>query len=125
MGARETVAKALTFECTRQARTQQRACFLYAFSGPGDCVEFELSVNARGLSNLLQFLSGARARPAPARLPRGRRARAERVPLALGPRPGSFHGGTDVDEPFKRSLERLKQAEWSNAVRRRSAAARR
>ena len=29
---------------------------------------------------------------------------------------GSFHGGTDVDEPLKRSLERLQgHPEWANA----------
>ena len=28
---------------------------------------------------------------------------------------GSFHGGTDVDEPFVRALSRLDEEEWSNA----------
>ena len=85
-GARETVAKALTLECMRQARVQQRGCYAYAFSGPGQCVEFELSFTARGMTDLLKFLAG------------------------------SFHGGTDVDEPLKRSLERLQgHPEWANA----------
>ena len=43
------------------------------------------SVTGAGLSHLLEFLSG------------------------------SFHGGTDVDEPFIRALARLQEAEWSNA----------
>jgi hypothetical protein len=34
-GARETVAKAVAVECMRGAHRQGRACFLYAFSGPG------------------------------------------------------------------------------------------
>ena len=85
MGARETVAKAMVLECMRQSRSQQRACFLYSFSGPGDCQELELKLNATGLYGLLEFLSG------------------------------SFHGGTDVDEPFNRALARLNEAEWSNA----------
>jgi hypothetical protein len=34
-GAREVVAKALALECMRGAHRQQRACYLYAFSGPG------------------------------------------------------------------------------------------
>ena len=85
MGARETVAKAMVLECMRQSRAQQRACFLYSFSGPGDCQELELKLNATGLYGLLEFLSG------------------------------SFHGGTDVDEPFNRALARLNEAEWSNA----------
>jgi uncharacterized protein with von Willebrand factor type A (vWA) domain len=28
---------------------------------------------------------------------------------------GSFHGGTDVDEPFIRALSRLEEEAWSNA----------
>lgn len=85
MGARETVAKCMTLECARQARTTNRPCFLYAFSGPGDCMELELKVSAKGLSDLLAFLEG------------------------------SFHGGTDVDEPFERALTRLDTEEWENA----------
>ena len=85
MGARETVAKAMVLECMRQAKSQQRQCYLYSFSGPGDCQELELKVTGKGVSQLLEFLSG------------------------------SFHGGTDVDEPFIRALSRLDEEEWSNA----------
>ena len=85
MGARETVAKAMALECMRQAKSQQRACYLYSFSGPGDCQELELKVTGQGVSKLLEFLAG------------------------------SFHGGTDVDEPFIRALDRLGQEEWSNS----------
>jgi uncharacterized protein with von Willebrand factor type A (vWA) domain len=85
MGARETVAKCMTLECVRQSRTTNRPCFLYAFSGPGDCMELELKVNSKGLTDLLKFLQG------------------------------SFHGGTDVDEPFERALIRLDTEEWENA----------
>lgn len=35
-GAREVVAKALALECMRGAHRQQRPCYLYAFSGPGE-----------------------------------------------------------------------------------------
>lgn len=35
-GAREVVAKALALECLRGAHRQQRPCYLYAFSGPGN-----------------------------------------------------------------------------------------
>ena len=35
-GGRETVAKALALECMRGAHRQQRKCYLYAFSGPGE-----------------------------------------------------------------------------------------
>ena len=85
MGARETVAKAMVLECMRQAKSQQRRCYLYSFSGPGDCQELELKVTGKGVSQLLEFLAG------------------------------SFHGGTDVDEPFIRALSRLDEEAWSNA----------
>lgn len=85
MGARETIAKAMVLECMRQAKSQQRQCYLYSFSGPGDCQELELKVTGKGVSSLLEFLAS------------------------------SFHGGTDVDEPFIRALSRLDEEEWSNA----------
>jgi uncharacterized protein with von Willebrand factor type A (vWA) domain len=85
MGARETVAKALALECMRQARAQRRACYVYAFSGPGECAEFGLALTPRGLEDMLAFLGG------------------------------SFHGGTDVDEPLRRCLARLRDAEWRDA----------
>jgi uncharacterized protein with von Willebrand factor type A (vWA) domain len=59
MGARETIAKAMVLECMRQAKAQQRQCYLYSFSGPGDCQELELKVTGAGLSHLLEFLSGS------------------------------------------------------------------
>ena len=85
MGARETVAKAMVLECMRQAKSQQRQCYLYSFSGPGDCQELELKVTGKGVSQLLELLAG------------------------------SLHGGTDVDEPFIRALSRLDEEAWSNA----------
>ena len=85
MGARETVAKALALECMRQARTQRRACYVYAFSGPRECQEFSLSFSAQGMAHMLSFLSG------------------------------SFHGGTDVDEPLRRCLARLHERAWAEA----------
>lgn len=35
-GAREAVAKALALECMRAAREQERACYVFAFSGPSE-----------------------------------------------------------------------------------------
>lgn len=35
-GPRETVAKALTLECMRAAKEQERGCYVFAFSGPQD-----------------------------------------------------------------------------------------
>jgi len=85
MGARETIAKALTLECLRQAHKEKRACYVYAFSGPGDCQEMELSVTPKSMEKLLLFLTM------------------------------SFNGGTDVDEPLWRSLRRLREVGWSDA----------
>jgi len=84
-GPRETVAKALALECMRGAHRQQRKCYLYAFSGPGEVNEFELKLEARSLETLLQFLAN------------------------------SFEGGTDVDAPLIRSLQRLGEEEWAQA----------
>jgi hypothetical protein len=43
----------------RAWRRQQRACYLYAFSGPGEVQELELSVDPKSMGQLLDFLSGA------------------------------------------------------------------
>ncbi len=45
----------------RGAHRQQRACYLYAFSGPGDVQELELSTSAPSLTALLAFLRNRRA----------------------------------------------------------------
>eukprot|EP00854_Cymbomonas_tetramitiformis_P005947 gene5947-7150_t len=84
-GGRETVAKALTLECMRQAHKEKRPCYLYAFSGPGDVEEMELRTDEDSIPKLLQFLSN------------------------------SFNGGTDVDEPLWRALRRLQEATWADA----------
>ncbi|KAL3158055.1 hypothetical protein ABBQ32_011665 [Trebouxia sp. C0010 RCD-2024] len=84
-GARETVAKAVTLECMRGAVRQHRACFLYAFSGPGQVMEMELKVDSNSMSQLLKFLTGG------------------------------FNGGTDVDKPLELSLKRLSEKEWNQA----------
>ncbi|KAK9838520.1 hypothetical protein WJX81_004867 [Elliptochloris bilobata] len=85
-GARETVAKAVALECMRSAHRQQRACYLYAFSGPGDVQELELSTSAPSITQLLAFLRN------------------------------SFGGGTDVDRPLELSLQRVEEhEEWANA----------
>lgn len=85
IGARETVAKAVALECMRGAHLQRRKCYLYAFSGPGQVQEMELGVDSKNLLNLLEFLSN------------------------------SFHGGTDVDEPLERSLQKINEFQWQDA----------
>lgn len=84
-GAREVVAKALVLECMRGAHNQNRKCFVYAFSGPGEVESMELDVSPSSLARLLDFLQG------------------------------SFSGGTDVDAPLELSLTRLASEEWEAA----------
>ena len=84
-GAPETVAKAVTLEAVRIATAEKRECFLYAFSGPMQVAEFDLSVKRGGVQALLEFLGC------------------------------SFHGGTDVAEPIARALTRIETAKWARA----------
>lgn len=84
-GAPETVAKAVTLEAVRLASDEKRDCYLYAFSGPKQVVEFDLSVKRSGIQALLEFLGC------------------------------SFHGGTDVAEPLSRAIKRVETAKWSRA----------
>ena len=46
--ARARYVEAMVLECMRQAKSQQRQCYLYSFSGPGDCQELELKVTGKG-----------------------------------------------------------------------------
>ncbi|CAE7217987.1 ravA [Symbiodinium natans] len=85
-GAPETVAKALVFECLRQAQEQQRRCCLFAFSTGAELQQLDLDLSALGLDRLLEFLSFA------------------------------FHGGTSLNEVLLASVERLGSSQqWQNA----------
>ncbi len=84
-GAPETIAKAVTLEAVRIANAEKRDCFLYAFSGPTQVAEFDLTIKRGGVQALLEFLGC------------------------------SFHGGTDVAEPMNRAISRVKSAQWSKA----------
>ncbi len=84
-GLPERVAKAVALEALRVAHAEGRACYLYAFSGPGQVVEHELDLTPAGLGKLLQFLTL------------------------------SFHGGTDLREPIERVFARLEAEAWQRA----------
>ncbi len=84
-GAPERVAKAVALEAMRCAMREHRACFLIAFSGPGDLRELELAADPEGILRLVQFLSE------------------------------SFHGGTEFGQPLERALERVAQGAWQRA----------
>jgi len=84
-GKREVVAKALALECMRAAREQERGCYAFCFAGPRDVTEMELGSDPAGLARLLDFLES------------------------------TFNGGSNFDEPVKRCLGRLLEAEWANS----------
>jgi len=84
-GAAEDVAKATVLEAMRTAAAQNRRCLAYAFSGPEEVVESELALDADGITRAIAFLNQ------------------------------SFHGGTDVDEPLRRALERIREEAWQLA----------
>ncbi|KFE69590.1 VWA domain-containing protein [Hyalangium minutum] len=84
-GTPELVAKALVLEATRVGFNEKRPCYLYAFSGPGDVAEHELSLTEQGLARLMAFLTQ------------------------------SFSGGTDVTAPLSRAVARLDAEGWGRA----------
>lgn len=84
-GLPEQVAKALVLETLRVANLERRACYLYAFSGPGQVLEHELALTPEGLGRLLSFLTA------------------------------SFHGGTDVEAPLLAAYGRLSQPTYERA----------
>lgn len=84
-GARETVAKALTLECMRAAKAQERGCYVYAFAGPRDVRELELNMDAHSVQNLMEFLES------------------------------TFNGGSNFNAPIQMCLDRLTQSKWANS----------
>jgi uncharacterized protein with von Willebrand factor type A (vWA) domain len=84
-GTPELVAKALSLEALKQAHAEQRRCFLYAYSGPGQILEHELSLSPEGLGSLFSFLSY------------------------------TFGGGNDESGVIKRVVDRLQQENWTRA----------
>ena len=84
-GTREDVAKAIAIECMRQARSQERDCYAFAFAGDDEVAELELNHDPESLATLMGFL--------------------ERT----------FNGGTEFNVPLTRCLERLHDAKWANS----------
>ncbi len=84
-GGAEAVAKAVVLEAMRTAHAQQRACHLFAFSGPGEVVETELALDCDGVARLAAFMGQ------------------------------TFHGGTDISGPLERALAKLGERRWQLA----------
>lgn len=84
-GLPETVAKALVLEALRIAHAEKRRCFLYAYSGPGQVLEYELSLSRDGISRLLAFLGH------------------------------SFGGGNDETGVMAKVVARIEEQDWKKA----------
>ncbi len=84
-GLPETVAKALVLEALRTAHAEKRRCFLYAYSGPSQVLEQELSLTSDGIGRLLAFLGL------------------------------SFGGGNDETGVMAKVVARLKEQDWKKA----------
>lgn len=84
-GAPETIAKAVVLEAMRSAHRERRGCLLMAFGGPDEIVEHELSHTRAGLLALLDLMGQG------------------------------FDGGTDVQGPIERAIDRVHQARWASA----------
>ena len=87
-GAPENIAKAVVLEALRTAHREKRGCLLIAFGGPDELIERELRPAERpqdGLDALLDLLGQ------------------------------NFDGGTDVQAPIERAVQRVHEARWSGA----------
>jgi uncharacterized protein with von Willebrand factor type A (vWA) domain len=84
-GGAEAVAKATVLEAVRSAHGQGRPCHVFAFGGPDEIVEMEISLDATGIERLTEFLGQ------------------------------SFRGGTDICGPLERALARLGDERWQLA----------
>jgi uncharacterized protein with von Willebrand factor type A (vWA) domain len=87
-GAPETIAKAVVLQALRVAHRERRGCLLIAFGGAGEVLERDLhppGAPAAGLDALLELLGQ------------------------------SFDGGTDVQAPIERAVQRLHEQRWSSA----------
>ncbi|MCF8197771.1 MAG: VWA domain-containing protein [Sulfuritalea sp.] len=84
-GGAEAVAKAVVLEAMRTAHAQQRSCHVFAFGGPEELLEMELSVDRAGITDLTRFLGQA------------------------------FRGGTDICGPLERVIAKLEDQRWQLA----------
>jgi uncharacterized protein with von Willebrand factor type A (vWA) domain len=84
-GAPENIAKAVAIAALRAANEHGRACKLIAFGGPNELLERDLGAGAAGLSALLELMGQ------------------------------SFDGGTDIQTPIERAIERVHESRWHQA----------
>ena len=84
-GNPEIIAKAVALEVVRLANKEQRACYLYIFSGPQEISEINLAFSFSGLKDIIQFLQN------------------------------SFHGGTEVIDIVSKIAQKITDKKWQKA----------
>ncbi|RLJ65189.1 VWA domain-containing protein [Sulfurisoma sediminicola] len=84
-GGAEAVAKATCLEAMRAAHAQRRACHVFAFGGPDELIDMELSLDANGIAGLTHFLGQA------------------------------FRGGTDICGPLEKVVAKIEEERWQLA----------
>jgi uncharacterized protein with von Willebrand factor type A (vWA) domain len=94
-GAPETIAKAVVLQAVRTAHAEQRGCLLISFGGPDEIIERELAggrarqgmsaTSGHGLAGLLDLMGQG------------------------------FDGGTDLQAPIERAIDRVHQSRWASA----------
>ena len=84
-GAPENIAKAVVIAALRAAHAERRGCVLIAFGGPDEVIERDLDLSPAGLQALMDLMGQ------------------------------SFDGGTDVQTPIERAIERVHDARWQQA----------
>ena len=84
-GGAEAVAKATVLEAVRVAHAQKRPCHIFAFGGPDEVMEMELTVDTEGIERLIGFLGQ------------------------------TFRGGTDICGPLDKAITKLEDQRWQLA----------
>ena len=84
-GLPENIAKATVLECLKAAYKEQRRCYVYLFGSKKEVSELDLTLDASGFNDLLNFLTM------------------------------SFGGGTDAEGPLNKALEKCDSEEWHKA----------
>ncbi|WP_219582788.1 VWA domain-containing protein [Vibrio parahaemolyticus] len=84
-GLPENIAKATVLECMKVAYREKRRCYVYLFGSKGEVSDLDLTLDASGFNDLLNFLTM------------------------------SFGGGTDAEGPLIKALEKCDSEEWYKA----------
>ncbi|MHA2760658.1 VWA domain-containing protein [Vibrio harveyi] len=84
-GLPENIAKATVLECLKVAYKEKRRCYVYLFGSQKEVSELDLTLDASGFNDLLNFLTM------------------------------SFGGGTDAEGPLNKALEKCDSEDWHKA----------